>query len=434
MTKILVVDDGPADRDLLTTLLTYARYRVLAAADGNEALQLVKAEHPDLVISDVLLPIMDGYGLVRLLHADPLTAQTPVIFYSAVFNEQEARELARDYGVARLLAKPAEPQAILDAVAEVLGEPERRKIAVPPEDLEQRHQRLLIDKLMAQVEALRQAEAEIRCSRDELEIRVQERTAELEAANQELQVNAERLARLNEELQEFAFVASHDLQEPLRKITTFGSRLETKYAMVLGEDGRDYLTRMTQSAQRMSNLLYALLAYSRVTTKLTPVQPIDLTEVVKAAVSDLEMAIERAGAEVEIGSLPVAEVDPHQMRQLFQNLIANAVKYRRNGEKPKIKVYGRLEDNGCRIFVEDNGIGFEERYLDRVFRPFQRLHSRSEYEGTGMGLAICRKIAERHGGGITAESTPGQGSTFIVMLPPHPGPLPPGEREKTTGP
>jgi signal transduction histidine kinase len=236
-------------------------------------------------------------------------------------------------------------------------------------------------------------------------------------SERELKAYAERLEFLNRELQEFAFVASHDLQEPLRKIQTFGHLLEVGSRQSLTEKARDYLQRMTQSAKRMSTLLDALLSYSRVAAKPEPYVSASLSAIATDAVSDLELAINRAGARVEIGPLPAAEVDPNQMRQLFQNLIGNAIKYRKEGEPPEIRVFAKSTDISCILHVQDNGIGFKEEYLDRIFKPFQRLHGRHEYEGTGMGLAICRKIAERHGGTITARSDPGHGSVFIVTLP-----------------
>lgn len=237
------------------------------------------------------------------------------------------------------------------------------------------------------------------------------------ASEIELKRYAERLEFLNQELQEFAFVASHDLQEPLRKIQAFGSLLESTTRDSLGEQGRDYLARMTKSAKRMSALLNALLGYSRIATRPKPFISTDLSEIAQDAVSDLELALNRVRGHVEIGVLPRIEVDPTQIRQLIQNLISNALKYRRKDETPSIKVHGDVIDSICTLYVEDNGIGFEEEYLDRIFRPFQRLHGRNEYEGTGMGLAICRKIVERHGGTITAKSIPGHGSVFIVKLP-----------------
>ncbi|MFP5213094.1 MAG: PAS domain S-box protein [Acidobacteriota bacterium] len=261
-------------------------------------------------------------------------------------------------------------------------------------------------------------EEELRRSHDELELRVRERTVELASKHDELVAYATRLELLNSELQEFAFVASHDLQEPLRKIQAFGTRLRGKYGPVLDEEGRDFLSRMESAASRMSVLLSDLLSYSRVATRIRPFTPLNLSEVARSVVFDLEVRIEESRARVSVDELPVVEADESQMRQLFQNLIGNALKYRKVDEPPAVRIHAMEERGACRLIVEDNGIGFDEKYLDRIFKPFQRLHGKSSpYEGTGMGLAICRKIVERHGGNITARSTPGEGSTFIITLP-----------------
>ena len=290
------------------------------------------------------------------------------------------------------------------------------------------------------------------------------------------------LTRSNAELQEFAYVASHDLQEPLRKIRAFGDRLNVKYGEVLTAQGRDYLERMQNAAERMQALIDDLLTLSRVTTRAQPFVSTDLTQVVQEVLSDLEVHIQQTGGRIEVGELPTVDADPIQMRQLLQNLIGNALKFHRDADPPVIKIYSQsfveqeqhlrqetgeegietrehgnigeddtetrrhiqmgnsssnvlasshlplgtslaalpripLSGSSCQILIEDNGIGFEEKYKSRIFNAFQRLHGRGEYEGTGMGLAICRKIAERHNGNITAKSQPGQGSTFIVTLP-----------------
>ena len=269
----------------------------------------------------------------------------------------------------------------------------------------------------------KRAEEETRRLNEELERRVAERTAQLEAY-------AEKLRQSNRELQDFAYIASHDLQEPLRKVLTFGDRLKAKYGEALGEQGLDYLERMEGAAARMRDLVDDLLTLSRVTTQARPFVPVDLTEVAKEVVSDLEARIEETGGRVEVGELPTIEADRLQMRQLLQNLIGNALKFHKSGEAPIVEVRAEIfeERRGtgnrgpakrelCRITVEDNGIGFGEEHLERIFMPFQRLHGRKVYEGTGMGLAISRKVVERHGGEITAESTPGQGATFTVTLP-----------------
>ena len=240
-------------------------------------------------------------------------------------------------------------------------------------------------------------------------------------AEEDLKSYARKLAQSNRELQNFAYVASHDLQEPLRKVRTFGDRLRTKYSGVLDERARDYLDRMEGATARMQDLIEDLLALSRVTTQARPFAEVDLGEVAREVLSDLEARIEGVGGRVEIGELPKIEADRLQMRQLFQNLVGNALKFHREGEPPLVNVRGALlEGQGgeaCRITVEDNGIGLEEEYLERIFAPFERLHGRGAYEGTGMGLAICRRVVERHGGEIAASSTVGRGATFVVTLP-----------------
>jgi PAS domain S-box-containing protein len=227
----------------------------------------------------------------------------------------------------------------------------------------------------------------------------------------------EALKRTNRELQEFAYVASHDLQEPLRKIQAFGDRLGTAYAEHLPSEAADYVARMQNAANRMGRLLEDLLAFSRVTTGAQTFAPVDLDAVAREVVSDLEIRLEQTAGRIDIGPLPVVEGDASQLRQLLQNLLANALKFHRPGVPPTVTVRARTTPTACRIEIADDGIGFDEKYLDRIFTIFQRLHSRSEFEGTGVGLAICRKVVERHRGDITARSTPGAGSTFVVTLP-----------------
>jgi PAS domain S-box-containing protein len=242
---------------------------------------------------------------------------------------------------------------------------------------------------------------------------------------EELKRFTAQLERSNRELQDFASVASHDLQEPLRKIQAFGDRLRTRYEPALGPEGKDYLDRMLNAAGRMSTLISDLLTFSRVTTRAQPFKPVDLGEIARDVVSDLEARVEQTGGRVDLGPLPRIEADAMQIRQLLQNLIGNALKFHKPGERPVVRVDAEIapangsaaEGNVCRLTITDNGIGFDEKYLDRIFNVFQRLHGRNTYEGTGIGLAVCRKIAERHHGSVTARSVPGQGSTFVVTLP-----------------
>ena len=260
-------------------------------------------------------------------------------------------------------------------------------------------------------------------------------------AEEALTQKAAELARSNSELEQFAFVASHDLQEPLRKIQAFGDRLKTKCDEAKLEAGLDYLERMQNAAGRMRRLIDDLLTFSRVVSDTEPFAPVNLSTVAREVLDDLEVRIEKSGATVELGELPTVEADAVQMRQLLQNLIGNALKFQPPGGKPVVAIRGRIlspaagngqtavrsrkpvepggagEDQYCELMVQDNGIGFEEKYLDKIFAVFQRLHGRQEYEGTGIGLAVCRRIADRHGGKITAQSRPGEGATFVVLMP-----------------
>jgi light-regulated signal transduction histidine kinase (bacteriophytochrome) len=241
---------------------------------------------------------------------------------------------------------------------------------------------------------------------------------------------AAELERSNRDLEQFAYVASHDLQEPLRKIRAFGDRLEVKCKDLLDPTAQECVSRMQSAAARMQELIEGLLTLSRVTSRARDFVQVDLSEVVQQVVGDLEAQIERVHGQVEVGKLPTIQAEPLQIRMLLQNLIANALKFHRPEEPPVVKIEARyllpreqrhakksLAEEKCRITVEDNGIGFEQQYAERIFGIFQRLHPRDVYEGTGIGLAICRRIVEFHGGQISAHGTPGKGSTFEVLLP-----------------
>jgi signal transduction histidine kinase len=273
----------------------------------------------------------------------------------------------------------------------------------------------------------------------ELEQRVEDRTAALSMTNEQLKNEiaerkrferelkrfAYKLEQSNKELEDFTRIVSHDLQEPLWKVKMFGDRLKAGYAEVLGEKGKNYMESMYGAVTRMQLLINDLMTLSRVTIGAQPNISVDLNMVIRDVLLDLEVRIEEVKGRIETDSLPVIEADPSQMRQLFQNLIGNALKFHCEGSPPVIRISGRIADADpgdlsiklCTIEVEDNGIGFDVNYLDYIFGVFQRLHGRDEYKGTGVGLSICRKIVERHGGNITAKSREGQGSTFIVTLP-----------------
>lgn len=251
-------------------------------------------------------------------------------------------------------------------------------------------------------------------------VAVKEDVTERKRAEEALAESARQLERSNRELEQFAFVASHDLQEPLRKIRMFSDSL-MKQKGGLPEISKDYLDRMSKAAERMQQMIDGLLELSRVSTRKREFTRVHLKRLAEEALSDLEPRVLSSGGQVIIGDLPWVEGDAMQLRQLFQNMIGNALKFHKNGVQPVIRVTGEVLNDGIRsvaaLRVADNGIGFEQQYEDRIFQPFQRLHGKAEYEGTGLGLAIVHKIVERHGGMIKVESVPGQGATFTVCLP-----------------
>ena len=249
-------------------------------------------------------------------------------------------------------------------------------------------------------------------------------------ADEKLKRFAEKLERSNAELDSFASVASHDLQEPLRKIQAFGDRLRAKCGDQIGEQGRDYLARMQNASERMQVLIQDLLKLSRIASRAQPFTPCLLGKIVADVLTDLEVRIEEKNARIEVAELPTIDADPLQMRQLFQNLIVNALKFQKPGVAPVVTISCEIETAAgseipgaprgskiCRISVRDNGIGFDQKFADQIFVVFQRLHTRLEYEGTGIGLAVCRKITDRHGGAIVAKGAEGEGATFTVTLP-----------------
>ncbi|MVM36219.1 PAS domain-containing sensor histidine kinase [Spirosoma sp. HMF4905] len=281
-----------------------------------------------------------------------------------------------------------------------------------------------ITQQLADQQALQQSEERFRDLSIDLDRQVQERTQQLEESIQDLK-------RSNQNLQQFAYIASHDLQEPLRKIQQFGDLLKNQYGVGLG-DGITYIERMQVAASRMSTLIRDLLSYSRISTQRDTSQTVLLATIVEVVVTNLDVLIQETNATIQVSGLPMVEGDPSQLEQLFQNLLSNALKFRKPGTIPQIQIKSswveasHLPKNSKpnraaiayhRIDIVDNGVGFEEKYVDRIFQVFQRLHGKGEYAGTGIGLAICEKVVANHGGVITATSQPSQGATFSVYLP-----------------
>ena len=355
---------------------------------------------------------------------------------------KEGRQLIRDLGIRSVIIAPISVQGATKGAISFISSDSGREYTLTDLDMANELARrislsmtnaALFEEAQKEIKQRKRLEKDLRTAAQQLEDRVQKRTRQLQETNEglreeiirrkdaeaTLQVYSTDLSRSNQELEDFAYVASHDLQEPLRKIQAFGDLLESEFAEKLGE-GKEYLDRMRNAASRMSVLIEDLLAFSRVSTKDRPLSEVNLYQTAKDVVSDLEARVERTRGTVIIESLPVVWADPTHMRQLLQNLIGNALKFHRKDVPPSVAVFTDEKASTTEqtiIRIEDNGIGFDEKYLDRIFSVFQRLHGREDYEGTGIGLAVCRKIVERYNGTITAESTPGKGSTFIISLP-----------------
>lgn len=250
---------------------------------------------------------------------------------------------------------------------------------------------------------------------------ISEDITDLRASQEELVHSRKQLLRFHaekEQMEVFAYLASHDLQEPLQKIISFGELLKGQTNGALDPKAKDYVERMQNAARRMTQLVQGLLSLSRIMAKKPHFETVDLKKILQEVMSDLEVRVLKTGAKIESDTLSVVLADRSQMYQLFQNLISNAIKFRKKGESPRLSVTSRLlENDHVEVCFRDNGIGFEERDLGRLFKPFERLHGSGEYEGSGLGLAICQRIVLRHRGQITAQSKPGEGSAFFVRLP-----------------
>ncbi|MGA2027938.1 MAG: response regulator [Syntrophobacteraceae bacterium] len=448
--EILIVEDSPTQAMELEFILKQNGYRTSVAENGREAMAWLGRKTPAMVISDIVMPELDGYELCRAIRENEKLRGIPVILLSFLSDSSDILN-GLESGASNFIVKPYNADHLIQYIRKELSrescaEAERLQTPVTieyagKEYLIASNPRQILEILLATYgtairnnEELIKAETELQMLNEDLENKVRERTAALTAqiaerrrVEEELRKKSEKLtaysAKLeqsNRDLQDFAFIASHDLQEPVRKIQTFVDRIKAQYDESLDERGRDYLDRVRRSARRMQDLILSLLKYSRLASSSECFfLQVDLTQSVEEALADLKVLREDSGAQIEVGTLPTVEADPVQMRQLFQNLLGNALKYR--GEKtPVIRIYaGPGECEGFHeIRVEDNGIGFDQCYLHKIFKPFQRLHTKnSPYEGTGMGLAICRRIVERHGGSITARSKIKSGAVFVVRLP-----------------
>jgi two-component system sensor histidine kinase/response regulator len=370
---VLIVDDMPDNLGVLTTHLEDHGYLAVVAQGGAEGIERAEFVHPDLILLDVLMPGLDGLETCRRLKASERTRDIPIIFMTALV-DTVAKVAGFEAGAVDYVTKP------LDG-AEVLARIDTH---------------LTLYRL-----------------RHELELQNAQLQREILAHEQTQQA----LRRSNTELEQLAYVASHDMQEPLRMVASYLQLVAQRYQGRLDADADEFIGYAVDGAKRMQALINDLLAYSRIGTKARPFEPTDCNAVVKTALAQLRIAIDESGAEVAVGALPTVPGDATQLLQLFQNLIGNAIKFRGGGRPPKVDVSAEPHADGWCFAVRDNGIGIAPEYFERVFVLFQRLHGRTEYAGTGIGLAICKKIVERHGGRIWVESTPGEGAVFRFTTP-----------------
>ena len=408
--KILLVDDREDNLLSMETILEPDGYELVKANSGRQALKILLAELDfAMILMDVKMPNLNGFETAALIYERDKLRHIPIIFITA--NTYGEENIFKGYrmGAIDYIYKPINPQLL------------RTKVSVFIDLYTKNHQ------LVAQEQKL------ISINRS-LENEIKERKiSEANALNlnRQLVENIDRLEAANKNLDRFAFMSSHDLQEPLRKICTFSDLLYSKYKTVFEDDAHRYISRIQKSAQRMQTLIKDILQFSKVSSDKTSFVRTDMNVVLEDVLTEMESKVQEQNAKISIKPLPALDVNPGLIAALFSNLVGNAIKYRKKDVDPTIHIYAQedtvaegknnLNESGkgkyCKIFVEDNGIGFEQKYAEQVFDMFVRLHGNSEYEGTGIGLALCKQIAEHHQGHISALSKENEGTTFIVSLP-----------------
>lgn len=395
--KILVVDDREDNLFSIETILEKDHYTIVKANSGRSALKILLLQHDfTLILMDVQMPDMNGFETASLIYEREKLKHIPIVFITAHnYGEEKMYEGYRMGGV-DFIYKPINPELL------------RYKVSVFV-DLYQKTYQLLTH------------ERKLLTANKNLEREIEERKIseeKIRLLNQQLVQNNLQLKNTIEELDRFAYVASHDLQEPLRKILVFSDKIQTKYKEVIDQEMDRNLEKIVKASERMQSLINDLLKFSRHTTSSEDFMYIPLNELLNEVIADMEIEIEKTAAQIKVNPLPQVWAIPSQMRQLFQNLISNGIKFRKKDTVPVIQISaGDNEKEYFRIVVQDNGIGFDPKYAEEIFMVFKRLHSYHEFEGSGVGLSICKKIIDRHKGAIKAESKLGNGSRFIIDLP-----------------
>lgn len=405
--KILVVDDREDNLFSIETILEKDNYTIVKASSGREALKvLLQQQDFSLILMDVQMPELNGFETATIIYERDKLKDIPIIFITAFGYDEDYIFKGYKTGGVDYIYKPINPDLL------------RMKVSVFV-DLYRKNQQLLLHekKLLAANKSLQKEIEERKVSEQKIKL-----------LNEQLVINNAHLKTINEELDRFAYVASHDLQEPLRKIMVFSDKILVKGNM--DEDTEKYFNKIINSSKRMQMLINDLLSFSRQSVSTVNFEKTDLNIVAKEAITELELEIEKTNAKIHVGHLPEVWVVPGLIKQVFYNLFSNAIKFRKKTIEPVIHIKaqkmndhghhlsGKLNGNGYyKISISDNGIGFDPKYADEIFMVFKRLNSYHEYEGTGVGLSICRKIVEKHNGFISAQSEPGKGSAFIIDLP-----------------
>lgn len=403
-----MVDDRPDNLLSMETILEKDGYELVKADSGRQALKILLTEFDfALILMDVKMPNLNGFETAELIYQREKLKHIPIVFITANNLGEEHMFKGYSTGAVDYIYKPVNPELL------------RAKVSVYI-DLYTKNRQLIAQ------------EQKLMIINRNLENEIKERKISEEQVNElnrKLVENIDRLEAANKDLDRFAFMSSHDLQEPLRKIRTFTDLLYSKYKDVFNDDAVRYINRIQNAAERMQTLVKDILEFSKLSNDKDRFVDTDLNILVEEVLSDMETMIHEKKAKVNIRSLPSLEVNPGLMRPLFFNLIGNALKYSQREIDPVVEIYGEPDTNDddlnavvkkkryCRIYVKDNGIGFDQKYAEKIFEMFVRLHGKSEYEGTGIGLALCKQIVEKHQGFISALSSEKQGSTFIISLP-----------------
>jgi len=406
--KILVVDDREDNLFSIEAILENDNYSIVKANSGRAALKILLNEHDfSLILMDVQMPDLNGFETATIIYERDKLRNIPIIFITAYSNDEDHVFTGYKMGGVDYIYKPINPDLL------------KVKVSVFVELYRKNHQLMMQEKKLLATNRSLQKEIEERKISEE----------KVQRLNQQLTENNEHLKQMNEELDQFAYMASHDLQEPLRKIQMFSDKILVKKEH--DEETERYFSKIISASRRMQSLINNLLDFSRHSVSSFDFKTTDLNVLVKETLNELEIDIEKSKARITYSNLPVISVVPGLMQQLFYNLLSNAIKFRKKAVSPVVDIKAEKMqpvelsryinhvngNNFYKITVSDNGIGFDDKHNQEIFKVFKRLHSYQDFEGTGVGLSICKKIIEKHGGFITAESTVDKGSSFIIGIP-----------------